>query len=131
MPYFARRDGLLWACRIGNKSYRLANHQHTNADGHQSDITFMSIRITLPLRLDRQLHSRLKELAQHEQRSLNSFIALQLARCVGASDKFSRIPQLRPPLPPRVRKARPNEACPCGSGTKYKRCHGVGSRELA
>ena len=27
------------------------------------------------------------------------------------------------------RKARPNEPCPCGSGKKFKKCHGKGKRE--
>jgi hypothetical protein len=31
-----------------------------------------------------------------------------------------------PPPAPRVAKAGPNSPCPCGSGKKYKKCHGAG-----
>jgi hypothetical protein len=93
----------------------------------------MSDRITIPLRLAPELHARLKALADRDQRSLNAFIALALSRLVGAALPSVQ-PVVAPPsaarpvvaqrFPPKIRKARPNEPCPCGSGTKYKRCHG-------
>jgi hypothetical protein len=91
----------------------------------------MTDRITVPLRISPELHSRLKELAAQDERSLNAFIAIALARLVGASEPTvarsvgTALP-LKSPYTSgvRTRKARPNELCPCGSGTKYKRCHG-------
>jgi len=82
-------------------------------------------RITIPLRLSRDLHARLKALAEKDQRSLNAFIAFALARVAG--DLLTPMPaqqSVGPAHPSRIRKVGPNVPCPCGSGTKYKKCHG-------
>jgi uncharacterized protein YecA (UPF0149 family) len=91
-------------------------------------------RITIPLRLAPELHARLKALAANDQRSLNAFIALALARLAGVAppppgDVVAPKPVTSAralPVPSRVRKVGPNQPCPCGSGTKYKKCHGRG-----
>jgi hypothetical protein len=93
----------------------------------------MTDRITIPLRISPELHTQLKDLAERDHRSLNGFIALALAEMVkrvlplpGRAIAVTSLPQ-RPPVPSKTRKARPNEPCPCGSGTKYKRCCGKGA----
>jgi hypothetical protein len=80
-------------------------------------------RVTIPLRIAPELHARLKELAAEDGRSMNTFIGRVLSHYV------ARTPAPGPgvrvlPVPSRVRKTRPNELCPCGSGSKYKKCHG-------
>jgi uncharacterized protein YecA (UPF0149 family) len=92
----------------------------------------VSDRVTLPLRIAPELHTKLKALAEVEHRSLNAFIAYNLARLVAEREAMraaeARVAQAimqSRPLLPRVPKARPNDPCPCGSGTKYKRCHGA------
>jgi uncharacterized protein YecA (UPF0149 family) len=91
----------------------------------------MTLRVTIPLRLAPELHARLKELAEKDQRSLNAFIALSLSRVVArsapvAAESVATAVPLKNAYESgaRTRKARPNDPCPCGSGTKYKRCHG-------
>jgi hypothetical protein len=90
----------------------------------------MTDRVTIPLRIAPELHARLKELAARDQRSLNTFIGRALshfvARAVPSSGHApAPVPILqRLPVPSKVKKVRPNEQCPCGSGSKYKRCHG-------
>jgi len=91
-------------------------------------------RVTIPLRLPADLHARLKALAEQDGRSLNAFIARQLVRVAlspaspvaapVAAPMVAQKPVTGQPFQPKVAKARPNEPCPCGSGTKYKRCHG-------
>jgi hypothetical protein len=90
----------------------------------------MTDRISIPLRIAPELHAQLKQLAARDQRSLNAFIALSLTNMVarvapGSPVAVTSLPQ-RAPVPSRPKKVRPNELCPCGSGTKYKRCHGKG-----
>jgi len=82
----------------------------------------MSRRIAIPLRIAPELHARLKELAGLDGRSMNTFIGRILSHYV-ARTPAPGVSVL--PVPSRVRKARPNEPCPCGSGAKYKRCHGA------
>jgi uncharacterized protein YchJ len=83
-------------------------------------------RITIPLRLSRDLHAQLKDLAAKDERSLNAFIAFALSRLVtGVRNSNAATVALNPYLSgAKTRKARPNDPCPCGSGTKYKKCHG-------
>jgi hypothetical protein len=90
----------------------------------------MTNRITIPLRLSPELHAQLKVLAERDERSLNAFIGRALSHLVARSAPSpvqavaaSSMPQ-RLPVPSRVRKERPNDPCSCGSGAKYKKCHG-------
>ena len=92
----------------------------------------MNDRVTVPLRIATELHAKLKALAEADHRSLNAFIAYNLARFVAereavaaAETRAAHAIMERRPLLARVPKARPNDPCPCGSGTKYKRCHGA------
>ena len=82
----------------------------------------MTARVTIPLRLTPELHAQLKAFAKEERRSLNAFLALNLARL--AANPLARLSPRLGGTPAKVRKVGPNEKCPCGSETKYKRCHG-------
>jgi uncharacterized protein YecA (UPF0149 family) len=81
----------------------------------------MTDRITIALRLAPELHAQLKALADGDQRSLNAFIGRALSNVVART--APSMPQ-RLPVPSRIRKVPPNQRCPCGSGTKYKKCCG-------
>lgn len=81
----------------------------------------MSERVAIPLRIESELHARLKRLAELDGRSMNSYIGRALAYHV-ARTPAPGVETL--PVPSKVRKVRPNERCPCGSGSKYKQCHG-------
>jgi uncharacterized protein YchJ len=87
----------------------------------------MSERVAIPLRLSPDLHARLKVLAAKDERSLNAFIALALAR-VAAGVVLPHVDGNAYTTGARTRKVRPNDPCPCGSGTKHKRCHGKSGR---
>lgn len=54
-------------------------------------------------------------------------ITLAHSLCLRIEQAHQRAKQRKgePVLPRRVHPAR-NAACPCGSGKKYKHCHGVG-----
>jgi hypothetical protein len=92
-------------------------------------------RVTIPLRISPELHARLKDLAAKDERSLNAFIAFGLARlvAVSSSQRQTVLPGQAVALTnayssgAKTRKVGPNVLCPCGSGTKYKRCHGRGT----
>src|SRR6516162_2037848 len=101
----------------------------------------MSERAITPLRLAPHLHTRLKELAAADGRSLNAYIGRVRAyhvactpaggesRLIFGQKSLAGVRTL--PVPSRVRKARPNDPCPCGSGAKYKRCHGAHGQGVA
>ena len=94
----------------------------------------MNDRVSTPLRLAPELLGKLKELAAADGRSLNAYVGRVLAYHVACTptrgEGRMRLGQqslagvVTLPVPSRVRKARPNDACPCGSGAKYKKCHG-------
>ena len=83
----------------------------------------MNDRVAVVLRMAPELHGRLKELAVQDGRSLNSFIGRTLSHYVARTPRPGPVVEVLP-VPSKVRKVRPNEPCPCGSGSKYKRCHG-------
>jgi len=90
----------------------------------------MSDRITIPLRIAPELHAQLKLLADVDERSLNGYIGRVLAHHVARTSAVPgqvasvSLQSQRLPVPSKVRNVGPNERCPCGSGAKYKRCHG-------
>ena len=43
----------------------------------------------------------------------------------GATDKRRRSAEKQKTVRPRTAQGRTNEPCPCGSGKKYKKCHGA------
>lgn len=82
----------------------------------------------MTLRLPADLTGESARVAEQLGISLNAFIVLavrnwttyqrrQLAPQVAT-------PRSRQPAPSPVAKVGPNQPCPCGSGQKYKRCHG-------
>src|ERR1700734_1560123 len=82
-------------------------------------------RIAIPLRLAPELHAKLRAMADEDQRSLNAFISLALSRFVNQRVPLAAAPKPEPlRFAPKIRKVGANERCPCGSGNKYKKCHG-------
>jgi len=89
----------------------------------------------LNLRLPPELHAALLDLAAHECTSANAVMVAALRNWIqwrnkrqpraGLQATTSTAP--RTPAVSRqatVPKVGPNVPCPCGSGQKYKRCHG-------
>lgn len=90
----------------------------------------------LNLRLPGDLHAALIELAQSERLSVNALMVRELERQVRywlpKARQRQALGQIVTDMPgastPRSVKPVPrvgvNQPCPCGSGQKYKRCHG-------
>lgn len=94
-------------------------------------------RAKLNLRLPADLHAQAAHLAEAQGISLNAFLTLGVRNWVTAQKRsMGPLPPSAPP-PPAARssaeappqqvareKVGRNEPCPCGSGRKWKRCHG-------
>ena len=92
----------------------------------------------LNLRLPAALREQATALAAEQGLSLNTFLLLGVRNWVDyqtrrtapattarpASRATGMPAKARLSAVPAVAKARSNEPCPCGSGQKYKRCHG-------
>ncbi|MBS0290938.1 MAG: SEC-C domain-containing protein [Proteobacteria bacterium] len=94
----------------------------------------------LNLRLPPDLYAQLVELASHECQSANAVMVAALRNWIEFRNRSRRGTTARPmPLatgqatnaPSSTARAGdafpkvgPNQPCPCGSGQKYKRCHG-------
>lgn len=75
---------------------------------------------TLLEQRSRELDERESRLAEHERR-----LAEQEARLTAWEERLSSVEQRqRPAVVSTGRKVGRNEPCPCGSGRKYKVCHG-------
>ena len=82
------------------------------------------------------LHSKDHKIYRNERFSLEE-IYKQFARFEKSEEKYTEIKKLKaindaglkeyPPLPEIYRNVGRNEKCPCGSGLKFKKCHGKGS----
>ncbi len=101
----------------------------------------MSSPLRFTLRLPPDLVPQAQAIAQHMGLSLNALCVMALRSQVAYLSRTYGPPPLRPaglqattppassvPVvskPARVPRVGPNQPCPCGSGLKYKRCHGA------
>jgi hypothetical protein len=98
-----------------------------------------SSKVICSLRLDPRLRRYLDAIADQRQLSFNSLVAMTLAEYWrfdprraargGGGNIGGAVSGDSPPAPPAetaeiVAKVGRNERCPCGSGSKYKYCHG-------
>ncbi len=94
----------------------------------------------LNLRLPLDLHAQLADLAAHEYTSANAVMVAALRNWIEFRTRSRRGTTARPTplatgqptnapsssarIADSFPKVGPNQPCPCGSGQKYKRCHG-------
>jgi uncharacterized protein YecA (UPF0149 family) len=78
-------------------------------------------KVAVTLRLPADLKWHLELLADQEARTLNGLLVYLLQR----ASRFERpLVSAGQPAPVAIPKVGRNEPCPCGSGKKYKQCHG-------
>lgn len=90
-------------------------------------------RAKLNLRLPADLYAEAASLAEMDGISINAFLTLGVRNWVAYRKRGMQV-QARPapraveaPTPPPVSgKVGRNDPCPCGSGRKFKLCHGRG-----
>ena len=80
----------------------------------------------MTLRLPAELADESSHVAEQLGISLNAFVVLAVRNWTTYQRKQLDPPAARSkrPDPVPVAKVGPNQPCPCGSGQKYKRCHG-------
>ena len=88
-------------------------------------------RSKVNLRLPSDLYAEAASLAQHQGISLNAFLTMAVRnwvtyqkRGIGASAGLQPTTLKAPPSPVSSGNVGRNDPCPCGSGRKFKVCHG-------
>ena len=88
-------------------------------------------RTRLTLRLPPDLADTAAALAEHQGLTVNAFMVQAVRNWTDYQLKRLAPPASMASVPPpsgrpavTVSKVGPNQPCPCGSGQKYKRCHG-------
>ena len=91
------------------------------------------------VRLPDDIISHLKQMAKHRRQSMTELLTPQFKKMVDEDIKKQRLRQMKQTLPeipesysiipeePEISMFKGvgrNEPCPCGSGLKYKKCHG-------
>jgi hypothetical protein len=98
----------------------------------KGDLPVPSSKPVIALRLEQALYDRVVAVAQQQGRTPANFIAQQLRVSLSMTPSITKQVDLvdevvaavkRGPVR-KVEKQRPNEECLCGSGLKFKKCHG-------
>ncbi len=90
------------------------------------DVTKLNLRLPAAMREEAQM------LAETQGLSLNAYLLRAVAnanqfwgpKLVKQKRQLAQTAAALRPSAPSVPKVGANQACPCGSGEKYKRCHG-------